>query len=627
VKEFSIESLEGFMQVRSHCKAKKNGGQAIVMVTLALIAMAGMMGLAVDLGWSYFVQKQAQAAADSGALAAVQEAYRRLGGVVSSVTCTTGGNTDCVTNLPCSSISSGNLYSGCLYAAQNGFTSGGLNSRQQVTITSGNTTPIPTVPDVTDVRYWVTVRTVQTIPQLFSAVLGNSQGTVSAIATAAVAAQIVPGSFYGMNREGDCLTTSTGAKFNCGIDIDIGGANGTCAGGLGSGKVCAPAGLFMASSCNGTSVVGCGATTTSTNGYAGTVSNGQPDVVSGSTIVIAGSGAVNPSGNFKPGTTNGAVTDPTNGIPQPPLLAPNSALPTCGVPASGIPSGATVGPYQYYTYTTDKNGNRTPTGAPILIDKNTNVTFTTSTANTCNFAGAVFTAGATQVNGTFPTYIFWGGLNISGNANTSVSFAAGQYVMAGTTTQTNGLVLNMEKSSITGNSAAGTQFILTDGSYDGALATQKSATALTGMPTLYQGATELKNSDVTLTGPTNSAPSTLTAQHKNFLFWQDRRNSTDNINTSNGNFISHNPPSSNNVTNTSPEFILDNGNNSMTLTGVYYQPRGAWISYLSGGASVNNSPLQVITGALDCVGGCGNTALTLIGPTAPTIKYIASLIQ
>ena len=29
-------------------------GQAIVMVTLSLFAMCGMMGLAVDLGWSFF---------------------------------------------------------------------------------------------------------------------------------------------------------------------------------------------------------------------------------------------------------------------------------------------------------------------------------------------------------------------------------------------------------------------------------------------------------------------------------------------------------------------------------------------------------------------------------------------
>ena len=60
-------------------RKKASGGQAIVMVTLALFSMVGMMGLAVDLGWSYFAQKQAQAAADIAALAAAQEAVTRLG--------------------------------------------------------------------------------------------------------------------------------------------------------------------------------------------------------------------------------------------------------------------------------------------------------------------------------------------------------------------------------------------------------------------------------------------------------------------------------------------------------------------------------------------------------------------
>src|SRR5579862_8995692 len=60
-------------------RKRTSGGQAIVMVTLALFSMVGMMGLAVDLGWSYFSQKQAQAAADTAALAAAQEAVTRLG--------------------------------------------------------------------------------------------------------------------------------------------------------------------------------------------------------------------------------------------------------------------------------------------------------------------------------------------------------------------------------------------------------------------------------------------------------------------------------------------------------------------------------------------------------------------
>ncbi len=71
-------------------RKKTSGGQAIVMVTMALFAMVGLMGLAVDLGWSFFVQKQAQSAVDGAAMAAVQEAYHRMSGQFFNVTCGTG---------------------------------------------------------------------------------------------------------------------------------------------------------------------------------------------------------------------------------------------------------------------------------------------------------------------------------------------------------------------------------------------------------------------------------------------------------------------------------------------------------------------------------------------------------
>jgi uncharacterized membrane protein len=55
-------------------RKKASGGQSIVMVTLALFSMVGMLGLSVDLGWAYFVQKEAQAAAYAAALGATRDA-------------------------------------------------------------------------------------------------------------------------------------------------------------------------------------------------------------------------------------------------------------------------------------------------------------------------------------------------------------------------------------------------------------------------------------------------------------------------------------------------------------------------------------------------------------------------
>ena len=45
----------------------KRRGQVLIMVTLALLMLCGMLGLVVDLGWSYFTKKSAQAAADAQA--------------------------------------------------------------------------------------------------------------------------------------------------------------------------------------------------------------------------------------------------------------------------------------------------------------------------------------------------------------------------------------------------------------------------------------------------------------------------------------------------------------------------------------------------------------------------------
>jgi len=148
----------------------RSGGQAIVMVTLSLISMSGMMGLAVDLGWSYFTQKAAQAAADNAALSAVQKAYKSIvlsGGSSTAFTaCGTLGVTCAATPVACDPNSSalGNLQNGCLYARNAGFTPGGHAGRQNVLIQAN--VP-PTYPDSIpvnpgsprDMVYWATVRT------------------------------------------------------------------------------------------------------------------------------------------------------------------------------------------------------------------------------------------------------------------------------------------------------------------------------------------------------------------------------------------------------------------------------------------------------------------------------------
>ena len=345
---------------------QKSGGQALVMVTLSLMAMAGLMGLAVDLGWSFFVQKQAQAAADGAALAAVQEAViniRNKGIAPSAFTCGSSsghylpGDPDFLQWR--NAVTGTNLENGCLYAKTNGFDYTKVSSRQTVTIQSNDHSTLPpTAPGINNISYWVTVRTVQTVPQLFSAVLGNALGTVSAIGTAGIVGEVAPGSFYGMNRRGDCLYDSKGAQYDCGMDID--GSNGNSSNlqcGSVKADVCAPAGIILASDCSSAGN-GCSKAYGGDGGGAGAW---------GSSLTMMQGGTVK-AGTFTPSTPTPAPDGPLfqdqyANIPQPPLQVPSSPIGSCGYLNGSITGDVTLGPYQYYSYKV-VSGQKIPMESP-----------------------------------------------------------------------------------------------------------------------------------------------------------------------------------------------------------------------------------------------------------------------
>jgi len=159
-------------------------GQALLMVTLAIVVIFGLLGLVVDVGWMHYRQLAAQTAADSAAAAAAQSALAFSG---STFTC--GANhVGCQSNTACPnplvSSPANSIDVACAYANSNGFAvkTGG---RQTVSVAAGAGTSPPTAPGVT-VAYWVTVRVSETVPQLFSAILGDTIGTVAARATAGV---------------------------------------------------------------------------------------------------------------------------------------------------------------------------------------------------------------------------------------------------------------------------------------------------------------------------------------------------------------------------------------------------------------------------------------------------------
>jgi len=49
-------------------------GQALLLFALAFPIVLSLLALVIDVGWSYYVGKKAQTAADSAALAAIKDA-------------------------------------------------------------------------------------------------------------------------------------------------------------------------------------------------------------------------------------------------------------------------------------------------------------------------------------------------------------------------------------------------------------------------------------------------------------------------------------------------------------------------------------------------------------------------
>ena len=57
------------MNSATYTGAQRERGQILVMTTLAVIALFGILALAVDIGWAYYMRKNAQRAADAASMA------------------------------------------------------------------------------------------------------------------------------------------------------------------------------------------------------------------------------------------------------------------------------------------------------------------------------------------------------------------------------------------------------------------------------------------------------------------------------------------------------------------------------------------------------------------------------
>jgi Flp pilus assembly protein TadG len=600
-----------------HPHRKNTRGQVIVMVTLALLAMFAIMGLAVDLGWSFFVRKQAQAAADSAALAAIHAAF------AGTIDC---AHAACTAPVACPGATL-NLANGCLYAKQNGFETDGKNRSVTLEANLGSIQKPAHVSYLTP-DYWVTARVQQTIPQLFSAVLGKktSTGTSGARATAAIVHITIPGALVLLNRENDCLPMGESANTLCGVNIFAKGGS----------WVHADGGITMASTSHGE---------VDSTYYAGSLKNGAT-VQAASGTMIRANGAWNGEGAWTPAPQNGfpdsdLFTDPMRNLngqpPSPPKTDNNIAVTDCTI-AGGADADHTLklSPGKYYAVAGKGNCKD---GDPIAI------------------AGFVeFTGGADG----FGNYTFFGG--IVTQTTTNITFGPGRYVFAGSRPTNNGpgalfdassgqvtltdytpLVWQVDKWVSQPNKDAGELFVFTGPDaagvwYPGLDTSNIPSSVLQSLQFGTSGFKTGANKQVNInlhglneTGP--HLPDDLKSYFKPdptdisqpVLIWQDQRNSVVKYYSSGTKLMDCITDYATGCTNVlankaSPELDVA-ATAAVHLYGAIYQPRGSW-TFLSGSESYSG-PLRIITGAIRLNGNADLDLITLGTPM--TVRSIAMI--
>jgi Flp pilus assembly protein TadG len=569
-------------------------GQATIMVTLALLAMCGLIGLAVDFGWAFYVRRAAQAAADSAALAATRAALKSSQG---SIDCVTLG---CEASpVSCSSVSAANLSTACAYAERNGFTPGGGNGHQSVTIQAG-TGSAPTASGVSS-QYWTTVRVSETVPQLFSAVMGHPLATVAARSTGAVTEVVVTGSLILLNRSGDASPSILGVGTNLSVQ--------------GGGTVTATGGILMASTSSSAGQLG---------GSSRVINTAFTHILGTGRYTLGGASSAwqnTPTNGYSDGSQ---FFDPMRGKGQP--SAPASILPAVAVPGGSVAGGTSTNPTvlypgNYYATTSCGTGCVQASAAPITLG---NGYFTFDN----NGAG-------------FGNYIFYGGL-ATGSGSTTVTFAPGRYIFAGTTGGNASFSINngttLQDHTATAGvpaSDAGEIFIFTDLTYPG-LSSQIPA-AVSAQSSLFSyGSAGFKagsnsKSSINLHGLNPTDPN-LPANLQQFapvVMWQDQGNShvkyaaDGSVDTSCPGATIDNPCTNPRVSASAASPQLDLlSSASARLYGAVYQPRGGWMVIQGSGSSTG--PLQIVTGALSVQ---GSGTVLLKGLANPVTMLTAALVE
>ncbi len=197
-------------------RLSRRAGQMLVFSTLSLIFMFTVVGLSVDLGYSYFKKVQTQAAADAAAQAAALYATAN-GSVCGSGGVTCGSTYTCLS--PPTTPPTTAMMEGCLYAKANGFVNTGS---QTVTMIENNTTP----PNETgnSPSFWVEATVTETVPSLFLYLAGFHSGSVASEAIAGITVVPSTSCIYILSpNAAQALTVTGGASLyssGCGVYVN-----------------------------------------------------------------------------------------------------------------------------------------------------------------------------------------------------------------------------------------------------------------------------------------------------------------------------------------------------------------------------------------------------------------------
>ena len=613
-------------------RIRRQRGQALLMVSISAVLIFGMLGLAVDLGWGYFVKKSARAAADAAAMAAARKAFASLG---SKGPYTCGAGLDCqAIAVNCSTLApSSNLYNGCRYALKNLTT--GLSTGQNLMMASGTGSPFNTSTGPVSVQYWVTATSAQIVPQLFSIVLGKTTGVSSARATAAVVAAPVEGSLILLNRRKD-LT-----RFG---NTDYYGVNMLVQANDNAGKYAlqTTGSIRLASTCDGSSLGAGDCKAGNKAAYAGLNQGGGTVHAPGTTIAGSGWYDLQGSSSWTQTPTNGvaAMDDPMSGKGQPSVPSVPLEIPVPGGVINNVicPGGVCV-PARYYAVVNQSCGigctKQIATGAPLTVSGN------------IHFAACAGCDAASN----FGTYIFFGGLAGSGGG-ANVTFDPGMYVFAGAApgktgpgalldTNTNMNLRDYTTSTGPNTVDAGEIFVFTGVDSSGnfrypGLGGQIPAIVAANASSFQMGTVNLESGNngttVNLHGLNPAHPLIRGSSLASFapaVLWQDQANSTVKYDSNGyvdykscGGAHSLDDPCTNTLAdNKSPELDIQ-ASPDIHLYGFVYQPRGAWATLQGGGGYAG--PMQLITGALNVQ---GNANIDLLGLATPMTQTVVALIE